>query len=100
MSPTTVGSTALSPRRPESSIAASVRTVLGQMEESASNETTLREALVGTDRCLRRLFRNLNDSNPNPDDDLERELKLARRQLRSNRELLGASGEGTGSSSY
>jgi hypothetical protein len=75
----------------QGNIAPSLRALLDRMEESTQNEATLLEALVGTDRCLRRLFRNLNESNPNPDDGLERELKLARRQLRRNRELLGPS---------
>ena len=51
------------------------------------------EALVSTDRSLRRLLRHVATANPSPSDDVERVITRARRQLRANQQLLGGSTE-------
>jgi hypothetical protein len=46
------------------------------------------EALEVTDRSLRRVLRHLKDAELEGEDDLQKEIARARRQLRANRELL------------
>lgn len=46
------------------------------------------EALEGSDKALRRLVRVVTADGSEPSEELELELKRARRQLRTNRELI------------
>jgi len=64
----------------------------GSTETPAAQSPT--EALLSTDRNLRRLLRYINDTNPSPDDDLDKMIRRAKRQLRANKELLGDEGSG------
>ena len=67
------------------------------MEDAAAETPAAQspaEALLSTDRNLRRLLRYTNDTNPNPDDDLDKLIRRAKRQLRANQELLGDEGSG------
>jgi uncharacterized protein HemY len=58
------------------------------MEREAQTAT---QALELTDRSLRRLLRHLKEAEWSADDDdLEKEIRRARRQLRRNHELLAA----------
>jgi hypothetical protein len=54
-----------------------------------STEAQLEQALEESDRRLRRLVRRLGEGHTKESEELDRELKGARRQLRANRELLG-----------
>ncbi len=59
------------------------------MENGSTTSQTQAEALAITDRNLRRLVRHVKEANPKPDEDLDKTLRRAQRQLRANRELLG-----------
>ena len=60
------------------------------MENSSQQSPS--EALEVTDRSLRRVLRHLKDVELSDDDDLQKEIARARRQLRANRELLREDG--------
>ncbi len=60
------------------------------MESGVSEVTTQtpKEALGQTDRSLRRILRQLKDSDFAPSEGFEMEIRRAQRQLRINKELL------------
>jgi len=67
------------------------------MESGSTTPTpsqTPTEALAVTDRTLRRLLRHVTETTPNPGDDLEKTIKRAKRQLRTNKDILGDTGTG------
>jgi hypothetical protein len=58
-------------------------------EGAEVTEEQLQQALGESDRRLRRLLRRVGEGAGSESEELEREIKGARRQLRANRELLG-----------
>jgi hypothetical protein len=58
-------------------------------ERTEATDEQLRQALGESDRRLRRLLRRVGEGAGSDSEELEREIKGARRQLRANRELLG-----------
>jgi hypothetical protein len=63
------------------------------MEYRATSQSTSSqtpgEALAITDRSLRRLVRQVTETNPSPSAELDKTIRRAKRQLRANKELLG-----------
>ena len=59
--------------------------------EPGMGEDVTFEALKRTDRCCRLIVKELRESHPSilEQEEFERLMKLTRRQLRENRELLG-----------
>jgi len=56
------------------------------MENGTTGE--LSKALEATDRSLRRVMRAIKDADPPENEQLDKELRVARRQIRANDPLL------------
>jgi hypothetical protein len=60
------------------------------MPEQTAASTDVRSAFESTHHRLRRLVKQLAANGAAADEDLQKEIKRSQRQIRSNRELLGA----------